>query len=35
MSRQTVQRMDICLRNVTALTEVGAKIKGKRGIENW
>ena len=35
VSRQTVQRMDICRRKVNALTELGEKWKGKKGIENW
>ena len=35
MSRQTIQRMDVCRRNVDVLTELGEKRKWRKAIENW
>jgi hypothetical protein len=35
MSRQTIQRMDVCRRNVDVLTALGEKRKWRRAIENW
>jgi hypothetical protein len=34
VSKQTVQRMDICRRNVIALTGL-EEMRRKRGLENW
>lgn len=34
VSRQTIQRMDVCRRQEDALTEIGEK-KLRRAIENW
>lgn len=35
VSRQTIQRMDICRRNVNALAELGKNKKGRGDIENF